>query len=281
MDADDSLVHRKVWEGSVPISISLSTQELTTTAPPPPMYSLVSRVTYLSLLIERVREHFTEHAVAGEDQVWFEYDGKPLKWHLPVGALFDTYSNDRQLPWQLTVHFRNFPSRMLVKIQNDDEVLWNYCNTLKEASFLKFGSTKSVMELNKTDEELLWDSLRNGLYENFQKVFPQLYATGQAMRSIPVRVLYGSQTIQRRVSVTEDGGGIQAETLLDVLKEFVPTVFTNVSLTDTNTNQAYVHGVCPPYDTPLQYLCDTLGHPDLFLYISVAQREAFTQEQSQ
>lgn len=39
----------------------------------------------------------------GEDRIWFDYNGVPLKWHIPVGVLFDTLCCTADLPWRLTV----------------------------------------------------------------------------------------------------------------------------------------------------------------------------------
>lgn len=39
----------------------------------------------------------------GEDRIWFDFNGLPLKWHIPAGVLFDTLCSTADLPWRLTV----------------------------------------------------------------------------------------------------------------------------------------------------------------------------------
>lgn len=48
--------------------------------------------------------------------MWLEYDGQPVRWHLPIGALFDLYMNSEvQLPWNITVHFGKFPATKIFR----------------------------------------------------------------------------------------------------------------------------------------------------------------------
>ena len=47
-----------------------------------------------------------------ENAIWFDFEGVPVAWHLPVGVLFDrAAAADPELrpPWNLTVHFDNYP----------------------------------------------------------------------------------------------------------------------------------------------------------------------------
>jgi autophagy-related protein 5 len=43
------------------------------------------------------------------NEIWLEFNGTPLKWHYPVGLLFDLYANmesvAQNLPWCIHVHF--------------------------------------------------------------------------------------------------------------------------------------------------------------------------------
>ena len=50
--------------------------------------------------------------------MWFEYEGSPVKWHMPIGVLYDqaTLLNpEMALPWSITVHFDKFPKGDIIQ----------------------------------------------------------------------------------------------------------------------------------------------------------------------
>ena len=55
-----------------------------------------------------------------ETEMWLSYNGIPLKWHLPIGVIMDLYNdnNEFQLPWNIVVHFHNFPSQIIMQCPN-------------------------------------------------------------------------------------------------------------------------------------------------------------------
>jgi autophagy-related protein 5 len=88
-----------------------------------------------------------------------------MKWHYPIGLLFDLYSgsepaySDRHgdpkpepsqssgqigeetsvLPWRLTVHFTDWPDDQLVKLDEEGKVMHDaFINSVKEARFPLF-----------------------------------------------------------------------------------------------------------------------------------------------
>ena len=90
---------------------------------PEPLYLLISRVSYLPLVTEKVKKHFSK-SISNENQtqggeMWFGFNGTPLKWHYQIGVLFDLLAGeDDKLPFNLTVHFTKFPEEVLFKCPN-------------------------------------------------------------------------------------------------------------------------------------------------------------------
>jgi autophagy-related protein 5 len=120
---------------------------------------------YLPFILPRLHSFFST-ALINEDALfsdaWFSYEGVPLKWHYPVGLLYDLYAgNDPHgspvisdeddpledinssikvplKPWKLTVHFSAWPEEHLVKLDADGKYLHDaFFNTVKEVFVLR------------------------------------------------------------------------------------------------------------------------------------------------
>lgn len=105
----------------------------------------------------------------------------PLKWHHPIGLLYDLYAGSTPavasiafgapqtrnasalsspLPWRLTIHYSSFPSDQLVQLDPDGKAMHDaYINSVKEADFLRNGTANAIMKLNTEDSTALWQAV--------------------------------------------------------------------------------------------------------------------------
>ncbi len=82
------------------------------------------------------------------EDVWFEVNKVPLKWHIPFGVLLDGISGgEYELPINIIAHFRSFPENQLVRYKGMESLKFTYLNALKEANTLKYGSSHDVLNL--------------------------------------------------------------------------------------------------------------------------------------
>ncbi|KAJ7960036.1 Autophagy protein 5 [Quillaja saponaria] len=163
-----------VWDGAIPLQIHLHESEVTTLPPPPPALILAPRIGYLPLLVSYIKPHFSSTLPPGVDTIWFEYKGLPLKWYIPTGVLFDLLCAEPERPWNLTVHFRGYPSNILLPCEGEDSVKWSFINSLKEAAYLINGNCKNVMNMSQPDQVELWRSIVNGNLEAYLQVSSKL-----------------------------------------------------------------------------------------------------------
>ncbi|KAG4966516.1 Autophagy protein 5 [Glycine soja] len=163
-----SEAQKHVWEGAIPLQIHLHESEVTTLPPPPPALVLAPRLGYLPLLISLLKPQFSSTLPPGVDTIWFEYKGLPLKWYIPTGVLFDLLCVEPERPWNLTVHFRGYPSNILLPCEGEDSVKWSFINSLKEAAYIINGNSKNVMNMSQTDQVELWGSVLNGTVGNLE-----------------------------------------------------------------------------------------------------------------
>ncbi|KAL2918199.1 autophagy protein 5 [Polyrhizophydium stewartii] len=145
------------WRGAVPLAITAGSSVFYVRAP------AHSKAPFLS---GRLRQDMT---VADSD-VWFDAEGTALRWQYPVGLLFDLHTARARardelvpVPWAITAHFGSWPSDRLIPVDADgagpNTPRSYFMSMIKEADFLRTGSTKKVMSLSLQDQTRLWDSL--------------------------------------------------------------------------------------------------------------------------
>ena len=72
------------------------------------------------------------------DEMWFSFNGKPLKWNLPIGVQFDTMfglaKKKEQIPWVLTFHYKDCPIKHTYSFKTPLKAYqYTFINSLKES----------------------------------------------------------------------------------------------------------------------------------------------------
>lgn len=193
---DDALLRRELRRGAIPVEVHLAADEVADVSPPPPLFALVPRSAYLPIWHDgpigddaaaardddavdgpTPRTHFAPRLAPGRDASapWFDHEGLPLRWNLPVGILRDLCAPDARAPWRLTVHYRAFDDAT-DSVENADGAMFScgvggeprtvarahFFNSLKEAVFVAKGSASGVQGLSRRARADLWRSVVTG-----------------------------------------------------------------------------------------------------------------------
>ncbi len=213
---------RLIWEGTIPICVSVDPTEL------PPgsdstiteTYIVAPRISYLPLVVADVRKNLLELALEGpalvalnEKDMWFEYEGQPLRWHWQIGLLYDYHTSnpartsisyqvpstatsglgslrsetpqpqDRtassvgqisRLPWKIKLRLSKPPVERLHSNAGLESCKTSFMSMMKEADFVRYGSTKKVTNLRKQEQDTLWESVVSHNYDLFWSVANKL-----------------------------------------------------------------------------------------------------------
>uniref|UniRef100_A0A673L3U9 Autophagy protein 5 n=1 Tax=Sinocyclocheilus rhinocerous TaxID=307959 RepID=A0A673L3U9_9TELE len=267
--ADDKDVLRDVWFGRIPACFTLSPEE-TTEREAEPYYLLLPRVSYLMLVTDKVKKHFLRVMKAEDvEEMWFEYEGTPLKWHYPIGVLFDLHASNTALPWNITVHFKNFPERDLLHCPSNSVIEAHFMSCIKEADALKHKS-QVINDMQKKDHKQLWMGLQNGKNYNFWKLGNQAKSFSLSFGFF-FFFFFFELTMSDRPFIQKLFRPVSPEghtlTLGDLLKELFPAAICVED--EPKRFQVMIHGIEPLLETPIQWLSEHLSHPDNFLHISI------------
>eukprot|EP01102_Stenamoeba_stenopodia_P013786 TRINITY_DN4518_c0_g1_i1.p1 TRINITY_DN4518_c0_g1~~TRINITY_DN4518_c0_g1_i1.p1 ORF type:complete len:303 (-),score=85.96 TRINITY_DN4518_c0_g1_i1:61-900(-) len=271
--ASDEKIKQEVWNGVIPVALSLAQNEVATLQQPEPYYLLAPRCSYFTLCSASAREHFLLATPVRVDEMWFDFIGLPLKWHYPIGVLFDLYASQQNLPWTLSVHFQGFPAQQLLRCPNEDTIKSHFMNALKEANYLKHGDNARVNALSIVDQNDLFEGLRKNNFELFWRANAKLSSDLAHCKNVPIRICRPSEPwLQEPITPLDENG--QERTLGNVLQQLLPLQFhvnTNSEGVISYTTNArwLIHGISPPLETPILWLSQHLSHPDNFLYISI------------
>ncbi|KAG8719314.1 autophagy protein 5 [Ceratobasidium sp. 394] len=217
--ASTQLFRRLVWEGTVPIEIKIDGKELPAGSDRnlESYYIQAPRISYLPLLIPDIRKHLTDlvldETAAGvikEEDWWFEEaeSGVPMKWHWPLGLLYDHHLGTRSLaahrdtllsgggsgngvggiswttgpkpraqPLKLILHLASAPTEKLLLGSGVDACKAAFMGQLKEGDFVRWGNTKRVTALRKVDQDGIWDGMKDHNFDDFWKIAGKIFPT--------------------------------------------------------------------------------------------------------
>ncbi|KAJ1813054.1 autophagy protein 5 [Coemansia sp. RSA 2598] len=187
---------QRIWDGMIPIELQLAPSDaielLASAVLPEPFqtfYMLIPRVSYLPFVTNKIKERWLDpmfafsgnnarnigNEVIRESEIWFEYRGQALKWHYPVGLLYDMLVGDvakgqPELPWCLTLHVRKFPAAKLVQNPSAQSMKDMFMAMIKESDFIRNGSTKRVMDLAKSDQMQFLEGLESHSFEKYYAI---------------------------------------------------------------------------------------------------------------
>ncbi|KAF2810044.1 autophagy protein-like protein 5 [Mytilinidion resinicola] len=216
-----SSLQAKVWNGSIPLEIRLASSDCRNYDESDPYLVMCPRLSYIPLLLPRLHAFFSPFLIdpdVAPSKGWLSFEDVPLKWHYPVGLLFDLYSGidpatapdpnepnpepqpslsprdleaeSAVLPWRLTIRYTEWPSKQLIKLDDNGKVMHDaFINSVKEADFLRNGTAKVVMSLSKDDSTQLWTSVQKMNLEGFNAINQKLLnPRGSNLRHIPIKL---------------------------------------------------------------------------------------------
>ncbi|KAG0152003.1 hypothetical protein CROQUDRAFT_712616 [Cronartium quercuum f. sp. fusiforme G11] len=290
-----------VWEGSIPFCFALEASELPSGSDRGVEAFYVGelaipRLSYLSLVVPTVKSNLISLVLdqgalfsLKDEHIWFEHleSRTPLRWHWPVGLVYDTLvaslpPSSLSLPLQVTVHLAPPPLEKLLLPNNVDVCRDAFMSQVKEADFVRWGSTRRVTNLRQREAESLWEGLSQHDFDKFWSVASKLIPTppprhlptsaplvahqaansttdrmpdGNGVRNVPLRVYlpHGGPVIQDHSSPIDPQG--QPTTLGAALVNMIPLLFPDPqSNSRRRLARAYVQGIPIPLESELGWL---------------------------
>ncbi|KAH8731422.1 autophagy protein 5 [Phaeosphaeriaceae sp. PMI808] len=304
-----SRLRQSVWTGSIPLEIRLHKGDCRTYDESDPYLIQFPRLSYLGLLIHTLHAFFSSNLIypnVEPSSLWLSYEGVPLKWHYPLGLLYDLYSGAepaypvdstasshkheaiteelelQHLPWRLTVHFSDYPSEQLVRLDNGGKHIHDlFIHSVKEADYLRTGTGKTVMFLSKEDSTQLWEGVKKHDFSLYNPINQKLLnPQGVNLRHLPVRLYLphaASDTTQEEAApgslrvvqspVPTNLSSKQPQTIGTALNQILPSLFP--SRRSPLLAQAVLHGAVLPLNASVEELVRATSYLDGWLHIAV------------
>ncbi|POW19518.1 hypothetical protein PSHT_04561 [Puccinia striiformis] len=272
-----------IWEGSIPISFVLEPSELPSGSDRgvEAFYTSAPRMSYLSLLVPIVKTNLiglclddNSLSTMKEENVWFEHAPSKvaLKWHWPIGLIYDTLlaslpSSSLGLPLQVTVHLNPVPADKGLLPNSIPVCREAFMSQIKEADFVRWGSTRRVTNLRQREAESLWEGLVEHDFDKFWLVASKLVPIPPSPSSAHSAPMPHTQPPNSSIDRMPDGNGVRnvplrwtrparrRVTLGAALVDLAPSLFPEpTSTSKRRLARAFIHGVQVPLETELGWL---------------------------
>lgn len=240
-----------VWNTKVPLRIILSSadrqaQHCACTAQ---LHVSTSTISFLPIIIPQVQKHFKPET-ENTNQLWFSYQGSPIRWHLPIGILLDLYRVQNDL-WVITVHFSAFPKD---EIENLDTsaIESSFRMSIKEADQIRTRSERSNT-FQSADYKRLWSSVVESSLTEWKTVAHRLLSGSSEDRNVPLKFHYDCAYFQTPVETGD-------ETVGEVLQRALPASITAANF------KVFYFGCELESNTPIATI-KSLTYADTFIHL--------------
>ncbi|KAM5533044.1 hypothetical protein V8D89_013312 [Ganoderma adspersum] len=323
--ASTTLFRRLTWEGTVPLEVRVDPKELPANSDRglECYYLQAPRVSYLPLLVPEIKRFlmdvvFDEAAarVIKEEDWWFESEeGSLLKWHWPIGLIYDNHTITLSarpntppsffMPLRLTLHLASPPTEKLLLAPNPEACKQAFMGQLKEADFIRWGSTKRMTGLRKAEQDGLWEGIKEHNFDEYWRVASKITPTttparsnspppppsstslharppsadpqssggpdrdgAMNVRNVPVRIyLPDGPVLQDLVPPRLEDGTVH--TLAAFLSARLPLLFPEPGVGKGNLGYALIQGVPAPSDSEMAWLGACMSGADGWVNVCV------------
>ncbi|KAK5173382.1 Autophagy protein 5 [Saxophila tyrrhenica] len=304
-------LQKRVWTGSIPLEIRLAASDCRTYDESEPYLVQCPRLSYLAFLLPRLHAFLSPSLINPDVQphdAWFSFEDVPLKWHYPLGLLYDLFSgadpvtldgsgeagpispgNTRAspLPWRLEVHYTDYPDDQLIRLDADGRALLDsYINAVKEADYIRNGTARMVMSLGKDDSDNLWRAVQHHDLALFNSINNKLlYPPGMELRHVPMKIYLpnsanptASDTINEETRAAGHIRVVQSLVPLQLPSKQPQTMGTALNsilpaIFPSRRNpllaQPVLHGTVVPLAANVEELGKAAAYPDGFLHVAV------------
>uniref|UniRef100_A0A336JYM0 Autophagy protein 5 n=1 Tax=Culicoides sonorensis TaxID=179676 RepID=A0A336JYM0_CULSO len=274
--ASDREVLREIWDGNIPVCFQLDPDEAVGLQKPEVFYLMIPRLSYFPIVTDKVKKHFLRYVPNEyqDNEMWLSFNTTPLKWHFPIGVLFDLHNNgeDSTLPWSLSVHFTKFPEDVIFRCPNRETVEAHFMASLKEADVLKHRG--AVMQnMQKKDHTQLWLDKFDQFWAVNRRLMEQGSDQEGDFKHIPIRCYNEDGTYRQKlvspINTNSDANG-QKCTVQDLLNEFsTPVRKAGSKVPDDQGKLILYSNVICPFAQRAHLVLDAKKIPYQTIYIDI------------
>ncbi|EME39498.1 hypothetical protein DOTSEDRAFT_180063 [Dothistroma septosporum NZE10] len=225
----------KIWSGSLALEIRLAASDCRTYDESEPYYVQYPRLSYLAFLLPRLHSFFASSLIdpgVSAHDAWLSFEDVPMKWHYPLGLLYDLFSGAEPsdleatgaehasqfvadasvttstIPWKLTIHYTDFPDEQLIQLDTGGRAMQDmFINSVKEADFVRNGTARTIMLMSKDDSDNLWSSVQEHNLQLFNTVNNKLLdPPGMQLRHIPVKIYLPTSASKEATDIIPEEG---------------------------------------------------------------------------
>ncbi|EDO14882.1 hypothetical protein Kpol_1012p12 [Vanderwaltozyma polyspora DSM 70294] len=281
-------LRKLVWDGKINVQIAVNPQLLVKgiNEKDVTVNLRIPRNAYLMNYIDEILNDLRKFLITDinfeelDGMFWFAYEGIPLYWNYPFGALYDSmvgidpsirYDQMKQCNsmmniWKLQLNYsKEYPSGMIPIVDRVNQIQKYWMHQWKQACFVLNGTSKQVMSLSLVHSQQFWKSILMRDYITFYKIALKIIPSKPRHIPLMIHLTFPEIQIIQPICKFEDDSG-NPQTLKDMLMTELPDIF---SVDETPIAKVVSHGIEIPFDMPLFALYERFLSCDAFLHLSI------------